>query len=132
MSVPQGSFDGMTDKRFVKSTVAAAVSLSPSQVEVENLAPDSIAVVFGAPGVGKTQAAKALFYRLAREIGPDNVLVLAANRESANRLRDELALGYQGATAGPLARTITSFAFGVLRMKAIQEGSKLPELISGS
>lgn len=132
MSVPQGSFDGMTDKRFVKSTVAAAVSLSPSQVEVENLAPDSIAVVFGAPGVGKTQAAKALFYRLAREIGPDNVLVLAANRESANRLRDELALGYQGATAGPLARTITSFAFGVLRMKAIQEGSKLPELITGS
>jgi superfamily I DNA/RNA helicase/RecB family exonuclease len=132
MSVPQGSFDGMTDKRFVQSTVAAAVSLSPSQVEVENLAPDSIAVVFGAPGVGKTQAAKALFYRLARDIGPDNVLVLAANRESANRLRDELALGFQGATAGPLARTITSFAFGVLRMKAIQEGSKLPELISGS
>ena len=132
MSVPQGSFDGMTDKRFVQSTVAAAVSLSPSQVEVENLAPDSIAVVFGAPGVGKTQAAKALFYRLAREIGPDNVLVLAANRESANRLRDELALGFQGATAGPLARTITSFAFGVLRMKAIQEGAKLPELISGS
>ena len=132
MSVPQGSFDGMTDKRFVQSTVAAAVSLSPSQVEVENLAQDSIAVVFGAPGVGKTQAAKALFYRLAREIGPDNVLVLAANRESANRLRDELALGFQGATAGPLARTITSFAFGVLRMKAIQEGAKLPELISGS
>jgi superfamily I DNA/RNA helicase/RecB family exonuclease len=73
-----------------------------------------------------------LFSRLAREIGSESVLVLAANRESANRLRDELALQFQGATAGPLARTLTSFAFGVLRLKALKEGAKLPELISGS
>jgi superfamily I DNA/RNA helicase/RecB family exonuclease len=132
MSLPQGSFDGMTDKRFVQAPVAAAVSLSPSQAEVASLESDSLALVFGAPGVGKTSAVKALFHRLAGEVGPDNVLVLAANRESANRLRDELALGFQGATAGPLARTLTSFAFGVLRMKALSEGAKLPELISGS
>jgi superfamily I DNA/RNA helicase/RecB family exonuclease len=122
----------MTDKRFVQATAADAVTLSPSQAEVANLKSDVLAVVFGSPGVGKTESAKALFSRLAQEIGPNQVLVLAANRESANRLRDELALAYQGATAGPLARTLTSFAFGVLRMKALQEGEKLPELISGS
>jgi hypothetical protein len=27
---------------------------------------------------------------------------------------------------------LTSFAFGVLRLKALKEGAKLPELISGS
>ena len=122
----------MTDKRFVQAPVAGPVSLSASQAEVANLEPQSLAVVFGAPGVGKTTAAKALFSRLAEQVGPDQVLVLAANRESANRLRDELALEYQGATAGPLARTLTSFAFGILRLKALQEGAKLPELISGS
>lgn len=132
MSVPQGSFDGMTDKRFVQTSVAAEVALSPSQAEVAALASDALAVVIGAPGVGKTTAAKALFARLAEDLGPDQVLVLAANRESANRLRDDLALAFQGATSGPLARTLTSFAFGVLRMKSLKEGSRLPELISGS
>ncbi len=132
MSVPQGSFDRMTEKRFVRPTVSAGVSLSPSQSEVARLEPGALAVVFGAPGAGKTEAAKALFARLAVDIGPDQVLVLAANRESANQLRDDLALAFQGATAGPLARTLTSFAFGVLRMKALHEGAKLPELISGS
>jgi superfamily I DNA/RNA helicase/RecB family exonuclease len=122
----------MTDKRFVQTSAAAEVTLSPSQAEVASLEPQSVAVVYGAPGVGKTTAAKALFARLADEIGPDQVLVLAANRESANRLRDQLALAFQGATAGPLARTLTSFAFGVLRLKALKEGAKLPELISGS
>jgi superfamily I DNA/RNA helicase/RecB family exonuclease len=122
----------MTDKRFVQTSVAAEVSLSPSQTEVASLEANSIAVVYGAPGVGKTTAAKALFARLADQIGPDQVLVLAANRESANRLRDELAVAFQGATAGPLARTLTSFAFGVLRLRALKEGAKLPELISGS
>ena len=132
MSEPQGSFDGMTDKNHAQNAVAAAVALSPSQADVAGLEPDAIAAVFGAPGVGKTTAAKALFANLAEKIGPDRVLVLAATRESANRLRDELALAYQGATAGPLARTLSSFAFGVLRLKALAEGAKLPELISGS
>jgi len=122
----------MTDKRFVQTSVAAEVALSPSQSEVAALEANVVAVVYGAPGVGKTTAAKALFSHLAKQMGPEQVLVLAANRESANRLRDELALGYQGATAGPLARTLTSFAFGVLRLKALNEGAKLPELISGS
>jgi superfamily I DNA/RNA helicase/RecB family exonuclease len=60
------------------------------------------------------------------------VLVIAASREAANTLRDELAVSLQQATPGSLARTLTSFAFAVLRTKAIAEGQPLPELISGS
>ena len=57
MSVPQGSFDRMTEMKFVPASVAANVSLSPSQAEVASLEPTELAVVFGAPGVGKTVAA---------------------------------------------------------------------------
>jgi len=135
MSVPQGSFDGMTEMRFQGSTVAeipASRVLAPSQLAVADLGSTAIATVYGAPGSGKTVAVKALFAKLASNRDTSQVLVLAANRESANQLRDELALQYQGATSGPLARTLTSFAFGVLRFKALREGVKLPELISGS
>lgn len=135
MSVPQGSFDGMTEMRFQGSAVAempAPHVLAASQLAVANLAPASIATVYGSPGSGKTVAVKALFAKLVGDGDTSRVMVLAANRESANQLRDELALQFQGATPGPLARTLTSFAFGVLRFKSLREGAKLPELISGS
>jgi len=135
MSVAQGSFDGMTEMRFQPAARAASVEphlLSASQLAVSGLAASTVAAVFGAPGSGKTEAVKALFARLAEGSNPAEILVLAANRESANALRDQLALAYQGATPGPLARTLTSFAFGVLRLKALKDGLKLPELISGS
>jgi superfamily I DNA/RNA helicase/RecB family exonuclease len=135
MSVAQGSFDGMTDVRFrvgASGSPVQAHALSASQKAVAGLAPGAIAAVYGAPGAGKTESVKALFANLAQVANPSEILVLAANRESANGLRDQLALAYQGATPGPLARTLTSFAFGVLRLKALKEGLKLPELISGS
>ena len=135
MSVPQGSFDGMTQLRFESSAGAEAardLDLSPSQRAVAALPESTVAVVFGAPGSGKTAAAKAFFAELVSKGEPNRVLFFAANRESANQLRDDLALAYQGATSGPLARTLTSFAFGVLRLKALKQGSRLPELISGS
>jgi superfamily I DNA/RNA helicase/RecB family exonuclease len=135
MSVAQGSFDGMTDIRFQFSAGAEFANphaLSASQVAVANLSEASVSLVYGAPGSGKTEAVKALFLKLAQRFEPGEILVLAANRESANSLRDQLALAFQGATPGPLARTLTSFAFGVLRLKALKDGIKLPELISGS
>jgi len=135
MSVPQGSFERMTELRFEGSAVAeaaVALELSASQAAVVALEQSSVATVYGVPGSGKTVAAKALFSKLVETSEPARILVLAANRESANQLRDELALAYQGATPGPLARTLTSFAFGVLRLKALKDGLRLPELISGS
>jgi superfamily I DNA/RNA helicase len=135
MSVAQGSFDGMTELRFQPAARAASVEshlLSASQLAVSALSSSAVAAVFGSPGSGKTEAVKALFAKLVEGSNPAEILVLAANRESANGLRDQLALAYQGATPGPLARTLTSFAFGVLRLKALKDGLKLPELISGS
>lgn len=135
MSAPQGSFDGMTQMNFEGPVVAEPASdllLSSSQNAVANLNSSAVAVVYGAPGAGKTQAVKARFAKLVTHIDPGKILVFAANRESANQMRDDLALAYQGATPGPLARTLTSFAFGVLRLKALKDGVRLPELISGS
>ena len=133
MSLPQGSFERMAEVHFKTSMKIARVdSLTQSQSDAANLGLADVATVYGVPGSGKTEAAKALFYRSMAKTAAGQVLFLAANRESANRVRDELALGLQGATPGPLARTLTSFAFGVLRLKALAEGQRLPELISGS
>ena len=135
MSVPQGSFDRMTEMRFKSQASAAGLSaldLSATQLAVAGLPLDAVAVVYGSPGSGKTTALKALVASAVERLSPGQVLALAANRESANQLRDDLALAYQGATPGPMARTLTSFAFSILRIKALREGQELPELISGS
>ncbi|MFM1957611.1 MAG: hypothetical protein RLZ41_1010 [Actinomycetota bacterium] len=89
--------------------------------------------VFASPGAGKTTEVKRRFLEAVQgSLTADQVLVIAASREAANTLRDELAVSLQQATPGSLARTLTSFAFAVLRTKAIAEGQPLPELISGS
>ena len=135
MSVAQGSFDRMTEMRSEGTQVAepaANLVLSPTQNSAVNLPSSAVAVVYGAPGAGKTEVVKARFAELVKHFEPAQILVFSANRESANQMRDDLALAYQGATSGPLARTLTSFAFGVLRLKALREGVRLPELISGS
>ena len=110
--------------------------LSPEQIAVSQLPLGSIALAVGSPASGKTTALKALFLNLARtsktEGGAESVVAIAGNRFAANKLRDELALAFQGATLGPLARTLSSLAFSILRFEAIERGKKLPELISGS
>ncbi len=92
-----------------------------------------VTTVFASPGAGKTTQVKNRFISAVAEgLSVDQVLVLAASREAANALRDDLALSLQQATPGSLARTLTSFAFAIMRTKAISNGSPLPELISGS
>ena len=110
----------------------AADALTAEQSQVAALPMGSVALAVGSPSAGKTTALKALFLALARAEKPESVVAIAANRFAANKLRDELALAYQGATLGPLARTLSSLAFSILRFEAIERGSKLPELISGS
>ncbi len=125
----------MTKVRFKLPAPPAAreFGLSAGQAAVEALSADAIAVVLGSPASGKTTAVRALVQSsLARGLRADQILVLAANREAANALRDQIAIDLQAATPGPMARTLTSFAFGLLRQRAISNGQKLPELISGS
>lgn len=92
-----------------------------------------VSTVFASPGAGKTTLLRQRFIdAVGQGLNPSDILVLAASREAANTLRDELALQLQKATPGSLARTLTSFAYGVLRSKAVAEQAALPELISGS
>jgi superfamily I DNA/RNA helicase/RecB family exonuclease len=104
--------------------------MSPSQGIFEHM---RVTTVFASPGAGKTTLLMQRFTQaIDSGLKPDEILVLAASREAANSLRDQLALSLQQATPGSLARTLTSFAFGVLRAKAVADGAALPELISGS
>ena len=129
----------MAKTRFELRTPATrtrALELTPGQIDAAALDLDSLAVLVGGPGSGKTTAIKALYLALADRAGdsfdPSSVLVLAASRDAATALRDQLAIDFAGATEGPLARTISSFAFSLLREEALRTGKKLPELISGA
>ena len=107
--------------------------LTAEQLKVASFALDSRAIVFGSPGSGKTAALRELFLaRVAEGVDPSKILALAASREAANTLRDDLALLNAGATNGPMARTLSSFAFQVLRQQALATGVRPPELISGA
>ena len=122
--------------RFVPKAPFISVNtleLAPTQETVRDLPASAIALVFGSPGSGKTTALIARFMNLVSQgLSPDQLVVVAATRESANTLRDQLALEYQGATSGPLAKTLTSLAFSILAARAKRDGRKAPALVSGS
>jgi superfamily I DNA/RNA helicase/RecB family exonuclease len=120
-------------RRLSEQTAGIARSqpkMSHSQGSFERM---RVTTVFASPGAGKTTNVKSRFLEaIAAGATADQILVIAASRESANSLRDDLSLSLQQATPGSLARTLSSFAYAVLRTKAIAENSALPELISGS
>jgi superfamily I DNA/RNA helicase/RecB family exonuclease len=98
-----------------------------------NLPSDAIATVIGSPGSGKTTCLKARFLHLVdKGAKPEQVVVIAQSRDSANLYRDQLALELQGATAGPLAKTLTSLAFSVVVDRARKNKAPTPTLLSGS
>lgn len=89
-------------------------------------------VVVGAPGTGKTTV---LVERVRRLIGlgvdADALLVLTPSRQTATALRDRLALTIGSATAGPLARSVASFAFQLVRAAEVERGGEPPQLLTG-
>ncbi len=105
--------------------------LTPGQQQVAQLDAASRVLVYGSPASGKTTAVIELVTNLARQNGPDTVLAIAATRDSANSLRDQIALELQMATRGPLAKTLTSLAFSVVREHSLRQGWQEPELVSG-
>lgn len=135
----------MTAARFIP-TPMAFVPTGAGFAAVEQLPHGCVARVLGAPGAGKTSALVARFVALVKvqQLLPQEVLVLAATRESAASLRDRLVLaladGREYAVEGSLARTAASVAFAIVRHHAISSapqstdapGARLPELISGA
>ena len=102
------------------------------QLAVLALPPDASAVVAGAPGSGKTAVIVERVRRLvAAGVDPDAVLVLTPTRQTATGLRDRLALAVARATSGPLARSVASFAFQLVRAQAVRDGAEPPQLLTG-
>ena len=136
MSQVGSSLLSMVDAFFRKHGLGAVLetlTLSASQRKVAELPEGLNALVYGVPASGKTTALKALILgRLRAGYQPEQILGLAATREAATKLRDELALEYQGSTPGPMARTLASFAFNILRERSLSLGLNPPELITGS
>jgi superfamily I DNA/RNA helicase/RecB family exonuclease len=126
----------MTAPKFVpldKIDSVRALVLSKSQLAAVNLPAQAVVTVIGSPGSGKTSCLKARFLHLV-DLGakPDQIVVIAQTRNSANLYRDQLALEMQTATASPLAKTLTSLAFSILVDQAKRAGTPTPTLLSGS
>ena len=117
--------------------LAHPVALDASQEAVLDARRGPGAVVLGAPGTGKTSTVVELVARAIQVDGldPGRVLVLTPSRRSATALRDRLALRLAGPGSvlpGPLARSIASYAFGVVQADARLTGAQEPRLLSGA
>ncbi len=108
-------------------------TLDASQARVVALADDATAAVIGAPGTGKTTALIELLADrvLGRGWGTTEVLALTTSRASATRLRDAVALRLGVPTSGPMARTVNSLAFEIVRASARAAGAPVPRLVTG-
>lgn len=93
---------------------------------------DTSCVVVGAPGSGKTETVIARVAALVEGgLDPDAVVVLTPSRQAATALRDRLALAVGRASAGPLARSVASFAYLLVRAEAVASGAEPPQLLTG-
>ena len=110
----------------------AARVLDPQQRAVVALPPAASGVVVGAPGTGKTTALVARVAALVEAgVDPDALLVLTPSRQTATALRDRLALAVGRATSGPLARSVASFAYQLVRATEVAAGNEPPQLLTG-
>lgn len=98
---------------------------------------DASGVVVGAPGTGKTTVlAERVAALLAggvagtRHLDADEIVVLTPTRQTATALRDRLGAGLDLATPGPLARSVASFAFQIVRAAAVAAGEPPPQLLT--
>ncbi|HEX5729010.1 UvrD-helicase domain-containing protein, partial [Microbacterium sp.] len=116
---------------FADSSGAAPV-LDPQQRAVVALPAQASGVVVGAPGTGKTATLIARVAALADAgVDPDSMLVLTPSRQTATALRDRLALAVGRATSGPIARSVASFAYQIVRATAVASGHEPPQLLTG-
>jgi len=122
-----------------RTDVASAdVVLDATQeAAVETALGGDVTLVVGAPGTGRTTVATTVAVRAmrgdegARGVDPSRVLVLAASRRSAARLRDEVTARADRTVGAPTVRTPASAAFAVLRSRAAAHGDAAPTLVSG-
>lgn len=120
MSVRTDSVDGMLDDLRQRDVIRRAA--------------DASGTVIGGPGTGKTRTLVERVAHLLDEAGlaPEEVLVLTPSRQAATALRDVLGVRIAQATPGPLARSLGSFAFQVVRGAMVADGEEPPALLTGA
>lgn len=120
--------------------------MSPRPDSVEDMTPDAAqraviaaeptasGVIIGAPGTGKTHTLVDRVVHLLDVDGmrPEQVLALTPSRQAATALRDRIGVRIGQATPGPLARSLGSFAFQVVRGAMVREGAAPPALLTGA
>ena len=96
--------------------------------------PTASGVVIGAPGTGKTRTLVDRVVQLLEVEGlrPEEVLALTPGRQAATALRDRIGVRIGQATPGPLARSLGSFAFQLVRGAMVREGAEPPALLTGA
>ncbi|MDX2375740.1 ATP-dependent helicase [Microbacterium sp. LRZ72] len=114
--------------------VDTARKLDAAQRRVVDLPADASGVVIGSPGTGKstTVCERVAHLLTTGALQPDELLVLTPTRQTATALRDRLALAAGTATPGPLARSVASFAFQLVRAEAARSGEDPPQLLTGA
>lgn len=91
-------------------------------------------IIIGAPGTGKTHTLIERVVHLldAQGLSPEQVIVLTPSRQAATALRDRLGVRIGQATPGPLARSLGSFAFQIVRGAMVRAGAEPPALLTGA
>lgn len=120
MSVRRSSVEDMTQDAAQRAVVGAAATAS--------------GVIVGAPGTGKTRTLVDRVVHLLDVVGmqPEELLVLTPNRQAATALRDRIGVRIGQATPGPLARSLGSFAFQIVRGTMVRDGQEPPALLTGA
>lgn len=105
-----------------------------AQIAVIGADPTASGVIIGAPGTGKTRTLTERVVHLLDSVGmrPEQVLVLTPSRQAATALRDRIGVRIGQATPGPLARSLGSFAFQVVRGAVVRAGAEPPALLTGA
>jgi superfamily I DNA/RNA helicase/RecB family exonuclease len=89
-------------------------------------------LVLAGPGTGKTTTlVEAAVARVSAGVPVEQILMLTFSRRAAGELRDRVTARLDRTVREPIARTLHSYAFGVLRMAAVARGEPAPRLLSG-
>ncbi|HSK26867.1 MAG TPA: ATP-dependent helicase, partial [Jiangellales bacterium] len=91
-------------------------------------------LVLAGPGTGKTTALVEHVVSRVEDDGvdPSTVLMLTFSRRAAAEMRERVTARLGRTLREPLARTIHSYAFGLLRRESAQAGEPPPRLLSGA
>lgn len=122
--------------RFTRLPAAeGSLTLDPDQgaALAAIVAGEPVVRVIGGPGTGKSTLAHESVVRCVEtgRVDASQVLLVASSRVLAAEMRARVTASLARTTTQPLARTLPSLAFGVLRRSAALAGDPPPRLLSG-